>query len=182
MKRLLYITLIVLPIVILSACQQNTEQANTSTPTAKISVSPSAIATSTPLPTSTLADLTIPTSTPYPMPEVDFSQAIPPTIAPGTLQGKIILNRDYGKLGDDDYGDPDKTTLLYLNDYHEEYFKDITGFSYHWGGGAGFQNASYDISRIQGGEYRRISIAGYNRNPCFSGRHGVGRCLLCQKE
>ena len=143
MKKNIISLLILFIVITLSACQQNTLSEISPTPTMKVLVSPSATETSIPLPTPTLVTL-FPTSTPtpYSLPIVNFLQAIPPTIAPGTLQGKIILNRDYGKLGDDDYSDPDKTTLLYLNDYHEEYFKEITGFSY-WGGGAGFQNATY---------------------------------------
>ena len=107
----------------------------------KISVSPSATETSIPLPTPTLVTL-FPTPTPYSLPIVNFLQAIPPTLAPGILQGKIIFNRDYDSLFDQSDYEDDATTILYLNDYHEEYFDEITRFSY-FGGAVLFPNATY---------------------------------------
>lgn len=140
MKRFFFSTLLASTFLILSACQQNAEQVSTATPIAEFATSPTKTATITPSPT--LSNTKTPTLVPIPI--VDFSQAIPPTLAPGILQGKIILNRDYSNFLVDNHSDEDKTAILFLNNYSKEYFDELTGYySYHWSSGTGFQNANY---------------------------------------
>ena len=154
MKRFFFSTLFALGFLILSACQQNGEQVNTVTPTEAITASPTKTETITPSPT--LANTKTPT--PVPIPIVDYSQTIPPTLAPGRLQGKVIFNRNYNGYFHSDNDEQDATTILDLESLNkiyltssqklEDYFPQRGEYkllSYSWGSGIAI-NTSYHPS------------------------------------
>lgn len=140
MKRFFFSTLLALAFLILSACQQNVEQVSISPPTAEITSSPTIKVTPTLLPTFTSSGIIRVTSTPYPIPDVNLAQAVPEILKKGSVQGRLILNRDYHCAVVEICTSSDQTTMLDLSNYQEIDLKHLTGFSYHWGGGIAYPN------------------------------------------
>ncbi len=140
MKRFFFSTVLALAFLVLSACQQNAERVSAAIPTAEITASPTKTATTTLTPTFTSFGIISVTSTPYPIPVVNLTQAVPEILKKGSVQGRLILNRDYHCAVVEICTSSDQTTMLDLSNYQEIGLKHLTGFSYHWGGGIAYPN------------------------------------------
>jgi hypothetical protein len=141
MKRYFLSAILISVFFILSACQQNAERVSTAAPTTNITASSTKTTTPTLLPTFTSSEIVCVTSTPYPIPDVNLAQAVPEILKKGSIQGRLILNRDYTCAYDKNCTSSDRTTMLHLSNYQEVDLKHLTGFSYHWGGGIAYPNS-----------------------------------------